>query len=270
MSQDIRVIYQAKDITPAVTDYRSGAEAFAYIAGQYLYVGSVMPFNNLWFEPGVFNTNTSLVSVSNWFGNLWYPAVDIRDDSDGMKKAGRISWSTDRLKGWDIEQTSEDVTGLEAFKVYWRYWARLSWSANFSSTTTLKYIGQKFSNDSILATYYPDLLDTEILTGFAAGKTNWDEQHYAASDALISDLRASGIVVSGSQVLDWTIFQVAACHKVAEIVYKAFGQPYFDQLKQAREDYISSKKVTFNSIDRNGNGNLDPVERTISTNFATR
>jgi hypothetical protein len=270
MSQDIRLIYNSTDLTTSLVDFRSGVSAFPYTSGQYLYVGSFMPFNNLWFEVGTANTNATTVSVSNWFGNSWVPAVDIRDESAGLTATGRLSWSTDRLKGWDREQTSEDVDGVTSFKIYWKYWARISWSNAMSGSTSLRYVGQKFSTDTILATYYPDLGNADLKSGFAVGKTNWDDQHYMAAEAIIADLKRGDIIVSGSQILDWMMFQEASCHKVAEIVYKAFGQPYFEQLKQARADYLSAKKVNFNTVDLNQNGNIDPAERYFSTSFLTR
>lgn len=270
MSQDIRILYNGTDLTTALTDFRAGVSSFPYTTGQHLYVGSFMPFNNLWFEVSPASTHGAVVSVDLWFGNAWVPAVDIRDETSGLNDTGRLSWNTNRLKGWDREQTSKDVDGVEAFEIYWKYWARFSWSQNFPGGKTLRYVGQKFSSDSVLATYYPDLSNADIKTGFTAGKTTWDDQHYMAAEAIIADLKRGDIIVSGSQIIDWTLFQEASCHKVAEIVYKAFGQPYFDQLRQARADYLAAKKVGFNSIDLNQNGALDPVERYVSTSFLTR
>jgi len=270
MSQDLRVIYNGADITKAVVDFRAGTQSFHYLVGQYLYVGSVMPFNNLFFEVQPHNNNAATASVDMWFGQQWTPAVDLRDETNGMANTGRLSWATDRLKGWDREETSEDVTGLSAFKVYWKYWARLSWSAEFSNNTAIRYLGQKFSEDAVLYTYYPDLNNTDILTGFATGKTNWNDQHYMAAERIIADLKKGDIVISSSQIMDWTQYEEASCHKVAEIVYKAFGQPYSDQLKRARDDYTAAMNVKYPLIDVNGNGSPDPVERRLSTNFMTR
>lgn len=268
--QDQRVIYNTFDISQKVNDFRTGTQAFAYVAGGSLYIGSVAPFNNVWFDLGVLNTNTTVPSVKIWWANGWHDAVDLNDDTDGMKQSGRLSWNTDKDKSWDIEQTSEDVAGLAAFKIYWRYWVKISWSADFSAGTTLKYVGQKFATDDTLYSFYPDLSIADIKSGFEAGKTSWDEQHFMAAEHIIRDLKKSGIIKSRSQLLDWTLLQDAACHKVAEIVYQAFGQPYNDQLVRARGQYLEAINIKHFSVDQNANGRLDAPEATHSTIFGTR
>jgi hypothetical protein len=268
--QDQRVIYNTFDISPKVNNFRTGVQAFAYVQGGYLYVGSIAPFNNLWFEMGTANTAPATAAVKIWWGNTWNDVVDMTDETAGMTATGRLSWNTDRLKGWDIEQTSEDVAGITSFKIYWKYWVRISWSADFSSGTTLKYVGQKFADDDILYSFYPDLSLTDIKVGFETGKTSWDEQHYMAAEHIIRDLKKRGIIKSKSQLLDWSLFQAASCHKVAEIVYQAFGQPYADQLKLARAAYNEAIDLKHFSVDLDGDGKLSDFERQSSTIFGTR
>lgn len=268
--QDQRVLYNSIDISPKVNDFRAGVQNFAYLSGGYLYIGSVAPFNSLFLEFGTLNTTASTPSIDVWWGNSWASTVDVIDETNSMRATGMITWNTDRLKGWDVEQTSEDVTGISAFKIYWRYWARISWSADFSIGTTMKYIGQKFSSDEILSSFYPDLSLADIKTGFQAGKTTWDEQHFMAAEHIVRDLKKSGIIKSRSQLLDWKLFQDAACHKVAEIVYQAFGQPFADQLVRARGQYLEALNVKNFHTDQNANASLDPVERVLSSVFATR
>lgn len=270
MLQDQRVISHATDISVAVNDFRTGTAAFVYTSGQYLYIGAPMPFNNLWFEVGTANVNAATPTIQQWFGNAWVSAVDVSDETAGLTASGRMSWNTDRLKGWDFEQTSETVTGLESFKIYWKYWLRISFSATFSVGTTLKYIGQKFSNDTILPSYYPDLMQAEVLSGFATGKTTWDEQHYMAAEAIVADLKARNIIFERGQLLDWSIFTPAACHKVAEIAYTAFGSPYLEQLKLARANYKDALNIKFFKADKNLNGSLDPAEKAFTTAFGGR
>lgn len=270
MILDQRVIHQATDISPAVNDYRTGAYTFPYQAGQYLYIGSIYPFNNLWFEMGVLNIVSATVSVEMWFGHKWVAAVDVIDETNGLKQTGRIQWNTDLDEGWDIEQRSSDVTGIETFNIYNMYWLRLSWDATLTSTMTLKYIGQKFSSDSILYSYYPDLQQAALLAAFAAGKATWDEQHYMASERVISDLKRRNIIKSRSELLDYSLFSEASCHKVAEILYKAFGSPYDDQRTVVKKYYDDSLNIKFFNTDQDNNGRLDPIERQYTTSFMTR
>lgn len=270
MSQDFRAIYNSIDITPKVADFRAGTQAFSYTAGSYLYLGSVTPFNNLWFEMAHPNNASATVSIQNWWGNSWVDVVDVTDETNALGTSGRVSWSTDRLKGWDIEQTSEDVAGISSFKIYWKYWLRFSWSHNFNGNPLIGYIGQKFSTDSVLYSYYPDLNNTTIRHSFANGKSNWDEQHFAAAEMIESDLKKKNIVISRSQIFDWKQFEEASCHKVAEIIYRALGQPYADQLTRARDDYRKALDTGYPIIDRNLDGKIEPIERQISTTFWSR
>jgi len=271
MIQNQRVIYNGTDISTKVNDYRSTTtQAFAYEVGQYLYIGSVLPMNNIWFHMSTLNTVNATVSVKIWWANAWTDAVDVIDETNGLKASGRIQWSPHRDKGWDWEQDSKDVTGLESFAIYWKYWLRISWSASMSNNTALRYIGQKYSDDSTLYAIYPDLSNTDLLAGFAAGKTTWDDQHYVAAQCIERDLRTRNIIKDRSQILDWSLLQEASCHKVAEIAYRAFGQPYAEQLARASKDYSNALNLSFYNVDQNANGKLDPVERHITTHFAAR
>lgn len=265
-----RVIHNTTDISLLVNDYRTGAYTFPYTTGQYLYIGSLYPFNNLWFEVGTPNAVSAAVSIEIWFGHQFKSAVDILDGTNGLFNSGRIQFNTDIDYGWDNEQRSADVTGLSSFKIYNMYWIRVSWNAVLTNTMTLKYIGQKFSNDDILTSYYPDLSLTALKEAFETGKTSWDEQHYMATERIINDLKRRNIVVSGKQLLDHDKFIEPACHKVAEIIYKAFGTPYADQLKLARNDYNETLNMQFFNVDKCNSGTLDASERKISTGFMKR
>lgn len=271
MILDQRVLYGTTDISHEVNDYRAEHADFPYNTGQYLYIGSVLPFNNLWFEMGTPNNVTASVSVNIWFGNTWVPAVDVIDQTNGLKNSGRIQWNTDLNKGWDLQQYSKDVTGFSATSaIYNMYWLRMSWSANLHANSRINYIGQKFSDDTVLYSFYPDLNNTTVQSSFASGKTDWTEQHYMAAEHIVRDLRKNGIIITRGQILDYSLLVDASCHKVAEIIYQAFGEPYFEQLKAARSAYKEASQIKFFNVDRSGNGRLDDVERCYSTSFVTR
>ena len=271
MILDQRVLYGTTDISHEVNDYRAEHADFPYSTGQYLYIGSVLPFNNLWFEMGTPNNVTATVSIDIWFGHSWVSAVDVIDQTNGLKVTGRLQWNTDLNKGWDVEQYSKDVTGFSSTSaIYNMYWLRLSWNATMLAGTTIRYIGQKFSDDATLYSFYPDLDNTTVKTSFSAGKTNWTEQHYMAAEHIVRDLKKNGIIISRGQIMDYALLVDASCHKVAEIVYQAFGEPYFEQLKQARAGYKEASQLKFFNTDQMSNGRLDPIERCISTSFVTR
>lgn len=271
MIQDQRVFNGTTDISVAVNDFRSASAAFAYTTGNYMYIGSILPFNNLWFEMGTVNSNAATASISMWWGNEWVSAVDIIDGTSGLTATGRLQWNTNINKGWDREQYSTDVTGLSsAPTVYNFYWLRLSWSANFSAGTTIKYIGQKFSDDTTFYTFYPDLNNTTILTSFDASKTNWNDQHYMAAEHIIRDLRKGGIIKSKGQILDYSLLVDASCHKVAELIYQSFGKPYADQMATARKAYKEACELKFYNVDHDADGRLSEIERGTSTTYTTR
>ncbi len=268
---DQRVFHASTDISAKVNDFRAGVHTFSYTSGQYLYIGSVLPLNNLWFEIGTANDVAATLSIDIWYGGAWVSAVDIMDETSGLFTTGRISWNTDIGKSWDREAESRNVTGLPASsRIFDMYWMRMSWNVTLKATTTLKYIGQKFSIDSVLESIYPDLRTADIKTAFATDKTTWDEQHYIAAEEIIGDLKQKDIIVSREQIMDYKLFEKASCHKIAEIVYRSFGQPYFEQLAEAKKDYSKAMAIKFPNVDLNADGKLDDAEKRMNISFLTR
>lgn len=268
---DQRVIWESTDISTKVGDFRDPKASFVYTAGQHLYIGSPYPFNNLWVEMGTLNTNASVVSVSMYFGQTWTPAVDIIDETSGFTASGRLQWNTDLNQGWNLAQYSSDLPGFSStFRIYNMYWVRLAFTATFSVGTTVQYIGQKFSTDTNLFSHYPDLNNSTMMTAFAAGKTDWKDQHFMAAEHIVRDLTKGGVIKNRSNLLDYSLFLDAGCHKVAEIVYASFGTPYFEQMKEARSRYKEAINLKFFNTDQDLNGRIDPIERNFSTNFVKR
>lgn len=236
-------------------------------ADDYLYIGSDLPFNHRFFYVDSGNDSASVVSVDIWDGGEWVAAVDVQDETKlsgkSLKQSGIISWATDRNKGWSIEDTTENVTGLTSVKIYNMYWVRLSFSADFTSTTTLKYVGHKFSKDAdLLPLGYADLNRSDVKTSFEAGKLDWTDQHIAAGEAILKYLQAKRYLRSGNQILDWRTFSEASIYKLAEIIYTSFGSDFEDRRALAEKKYHSALNSggLFN-IDRDADGHKDVVER---------
>ena len=263
-----RVLHQGTDLSIALGDYRSGAYAMTYVAGQKVYVGTSAPMNSLWIDlstVAVIATGAPVVEV--WFNQAWVTAVDIIDETTAMTVSGRISWTLDLFSGWDYEQLSTSV-GLANTSIFNRYWLRLSWPNNFAAT--MGFLGQKFSGDLSFASTYPDLMQSAILTGFKAGKTNWNEQHFMAAEAIIKDLRRRNIILKRGQVMDWTVFEDAACHKVAEIVYQAFGAPYKEHVIAAKQRYETEMNTRVFVVDITLDGHLDEKEKINTSGWMVR
>lgn len=263
-----RVLHQLTDISLSVGDFRLGAYAMTYTAGEYVYVGANSPFSNLYIEmttPLVSGVGAPTIEV-RW-GNAWVSAVDILDQTSGLTANGRISWSVDALKGWEWEQYSKDV-GLTGTHIYNRFWLRLSWDSGFSAS--IKYLGQKFSDDTTFKSYYPDLMQSEILDAYESGKTTWNEQHYMAAEAILADLEDRNIIKKSGQVFDWSKFELASCHKVASIVYTAMGKAYAKAKNAADVAYNKELGLKLKNIDTNEDGRLTPDENVESQGWMTR
>jgi len=254
-----------KDISMAVANYRSAGYTLPIIAAQdAVYIASDMPFNHKWIELSTANTETTTISLANWF-DQWVDVVDLVDNTNGLKNSGYITWKTNRLKGWTSELDSNDVTGVTNSAIYNMYWLKMTFSANLSLTTKIKTICNKFSDDIILTDYYPDLANSDLKTAFEAGKTTWDDQHFIAADIIIRDMKKMNIIKSPSQLMNFELFAEAGAHKVAEIVYNGLGRPYLDQKNEARKAYDAAINIKHFDIDDDGDGNLTPCEMQTKT-----
>lgn len=228
-----------------------------------IYIGSEMPFNHRWIELATLATGSRTLSVSIWDGSAFNAAVDVLDETDGFTQSGLLTWNTDRLKNWAYEETTENVTGLTSLKIYDLFWIKITFSDDLTNSPTIAHIGHKFATDDDLAAYYPTLLESDVLTGFEPGKTNWNEQHFIAAEEIIDYLRAKKRIWTGDQILDAREFKKAGVHKVADIILKGFGRDYEDVRKAARADYYASFNKGNLKLDITGDGKLQRAERSF-------
>jgi hypothetical protein len=257
------------DLSASLNDIFSSSETVGVVFDEdYLYIGSDLPFNHRYFNVSTANDQTSAVSVDIWSGSAWNPAVDVVDQTKGsagktLSQSGIISWTTDRNKSWGSNDTTENMTGsgLTSLKIYGLYWVRLSFSADLKATTALKYVGHKFSRDTDLGGYYSDLTRSNVMSGFKAAKTNWDEQHVLAAEEIIRDLRKKQIIWSRNQIFGWEEFVDASVHKVAEIAYSAFGADYEERRKVARERYDEALDKLVFAVDKDEDGRVEESEQ---------
>lgn len=272
-----RVLHGTSDISEIVNDFRTPAYTFAYtLGGDALYIGSEVPFNQIWIEPTAPNAIAADVAVQVWWSNAWNAVVDIHDGTKtlggtkSLAQAGRIQWNLDRLKGWDVEEESDDVDGLSGTQIYGFYWLKLTWTATLTPSTSLKFIGQRFSRDTDLYGFYPDLNNSAMQESFAADKANWNEQAYMSADVIVRDLIARKIILARGQIFDHSRFLDASIHKTAELIYRAMGKPFAENRAEAAKSYAAAMNKDFFRIDRNADGRLDPREKAESTTFLSR
>lgn len=255
------------DLSRELNDVTTGTKVVAIVAAEdKLYLGSEAPFNHRWLMVSVANDQASVASVKLWSGSAWESALDVIDQTSvggaTLAQSGILSWTKNRDKAWVRAGVSTDIAALASGPViYDMYWAEVSFSGNLKNTTALKYVGHKFADDNHLAVHYPDLVRTSVLTAFKTGKTNWDEQHVAAAEELIADLRGMAQLWSGSQILDWEKFNLAAVHKCANVIMRAFGDDYAEQREDAQEEYDRALRRAPVGIDRDQDGSLDRSEK---------
>lgn len=267
MFHNQRLIWNTTEVSAELNDFRSGTKSFAYATETYFYVGQEKPFNNLWIEPQTGNVSGAAVAVEIWYANAWHAAVDVSDGtvsgSASLAQAGRIAWNTSWQKSWDFVDRASLVTGLSSFEIYDLYWTRLSWDANLSAGTVLKYIGQKFASETELVSFYADLRQTGLKTAFGGNtKTTWDTELYIATDQVINDLKARKIIDAKGQIVDWSVLVEPCCHKAAALIYHGLG-PQFREVKlDAMKAYDEAMKIEKFRVDKDNDGKASVKEKT--------
>lgn len=268
-----RIIYSDNgvftDLSVALNDYHVGTSTVAVVAAEdAIYVGSDLPFNHRFIEVTTANDQTSVMSVELFDGSSWNAAVDVIDQTAAsgrtLAQSGSVSWNKDKRKGWARRDTA-DIPALSSLVIYNLFWARFKFTANLKSTTALGFVGQKFSNDTELAGYWPQLVRSEVYAQWDAGtKTSWNEQHYQSAEKIIQDLKKKGVIYTDAQVLNWEIFKEASIHKTAEIIMNAFGKDWEKPRDEAKARYADALDLFLFEIDKNQNTLLDESE-TIPT-----
>jgi len=276
---DQRVFYSDNgvltDHSVVANDFRAGFVAIPYVSTQdYIYIGTDLPFNHRYIDVQTANTSAAEVVIEIWNGRVFNPAIDIIDQTRvgalPLAKDGSIRWSRNRDTVWVRELDSVNVLGLADTKISNFFWLRLSWSASLFAGTTIKFIGQKFSEDVELFSYYPDLNNASLMSAFATAKTDWNEQHYVAAEQIIRALKRKNVIFSGDQILDAELFVEPSVHKVAELIYAGLGQAYNDRRMSAALKYEQSLDLGFLRIDLDGDSNLTAKERGTATGYLSR
>jgi len=269
-----------KDISKPLNDFRGAHNVVIdyKAATDSIYIGTELPFNSRYFKVGTTNNLSSNASIAVWDGNSWVPTKDVIDETQeshlhdtSLFKNGSISFVLDRDdRGWGSEQDSNDIPNLTGTFIYDLFWSKWTWSADWKAQTSLSYIGSLYSTDNDLATFYPDLMNIDLMSAFETGKTDWLDQGISAAEAIERELRSKSIIMRREQLFDWSLLIEASIHKTAEIIYGGLGSAYNEAKKLALESYIKAINLKYFETDRNGDGFLSPVEQRHSQTFFTR
>lgn len=275
MAIDKRIFFKNNtslvEITESVSGFKSDSYVIDFVAAEdKLIIGSVLPFNHLYFKFVVPNEETSTPTVKFWDVNAFRSVIDLVDLTNGFKNDGIIRWEVPENYNWYLEQYSYNVTGLSTTEIYNMYWAEISFSADLTATTDLKFVGHRYSSDEELYAYYPDLSQTTLLTQYQTGKTDWSEQAIMAADNIHMHLKAKNLIVSDAQILSPDVLKIASIHKTAEIIYSAFGSSYKDNKAAAALEFDKSINMKQFKLDSNGDGRLSRPEMFHTTGGATR
>lgn len=265
------------DASIALSNIHSETAVFNYeTATDFLYLGSDLPFNHRHFALSVVNAVAGTVTVDLWDGTTWVPAIDILDltSTSGvtLAKDGIIAWRPDEDRSsWNWDDT-DDMTdsGLESLKIKGLYWARVKFSADLTDTLAFSYIGHKFCKDEELESEYPEFAQTALKTAFEAGKTDWNEQELVAAEYIVTDLRQMNLITSMNQILDWRVFSKASVHKTAEIIFRAMGDDYKDNMVEAIKAYKNYINLKQFNIDRNRDATLTEKETHPISTYLSR
>lgn len=266
---------EEKDISRELAKFDSLESSLSITSDDNLYIGTRLPFNHFFIEieDGNAELNKPEFTIETWDGDRWRQCFDIIDGTNGLSQSGHIEFTPDREWQWwryDTNYSNSVIEDLKNFKIYDKYWLKISFSENLSENIKIKYIGNKFSDDVDLKLEYPDLLRTSVLEAFETNKTNWNGQHFRAAEIVIKDLIDIGVIEEKGQILNWRDYTDAAIHKVAEIAFNSFGSSYTDNSVTARREYQDRISKRIHRVDRNKNAIEDPEESFNITGFMNR
>lgn len=262
------------DISRPLAKYRSGESSFTFVAtDDAIYIGSLLPFNHLYFKLGSnVNANASEVSIKTYNGSEFVPVVNIVDETAvsgaSLAQSGFIQWLTDQNESWEREDTSNDgvsiITELGSVTIYDKYWLEIKFS-NDLTAVDLQWLGQIFSDDDDLRSEYPDLLRSNVLAAFESGKTDWQEQHARAAELIAKDLVSKRIIDRKEQIVDRDAYKLASVSKVAELIFKSFGDDYINDRTAARQEYDARMNKAIYNVDKDKDARLD-VDEAVQQN----
>lgn len=238
----------------------------------YLYLGFKQPFTTRYINLSVVNTNACTLAVSYWDGSAWTAVEDLVDETNGFTQSGFISWLN--FGQWDRKsQTPIIAVGSEneAQLDLEYYWVRITTSVDMSATTAIQSVTNLFCHDTLMATYYPEILsDTRYLP---SNRTDFMEQYQAAKDHVVRRMRQMGKITDEGDILDIVDVSVAAVHATAYIILNPIAKGS-DELRAAANDAYKACEAELSrgtqAVDTNKDGMIVPAEKFSGTLFLSR
>lgn len=269
------------DWTTVLNRYDTSNVSFSLVAAEdYIYIASDLPFNHVYIKIDSSNKNeetSSIDYIEYWDKNDWRKVVEVIDETEVLDVAlaqdGFITWTPDKEYKWtadDTKSNSGSITDLSSVTVYDRFWIRIKYTANFTASTGINWIGQLFCSENDLFSEFPELNNSNLFASWKTGKTNWEEQRVKASEVIVKDLKSKDIIQSRDQIIAREDLVLAATSKTAEIIMIPRGQSYEDERIRVNTEYRDRLNNSFPVIDKNANAIADKDEVIVKYGMLTR
>jgi hypothetical protein len=264
----MRIFHNELEITKELIRLNGIHVEIDYVLGDFIYIATDLPFNHFYLKHAPPANNIPATMKLEYYSNGWTEVIDLKDETNAIFTDGFVEFTPNRDSTWSRVSSSADF-GLTKI-VYDKYWIRISFDATLKPNCELSFLGNKFSDDVDLFHEYPIFNNTDFLTAFESGKTNWEEQHVKAAEVIIADLVKKRVIIAPEQILDRRKFIGASVCKVAEIIFTAFGNDYLEQKKEASAEYHRRLDISQYSVDANSNAILEPVETQTRQGWLSR
>ena len=234
---------------------------------KYLYILTDYPFNGINFLIDSVTPHTNALKVEQYGSRAWRAVDDILDDTNGLQTNGRLNLILNSDYKIDLMDT-EDIDELKTKKIQNKYCYRISSTGEIE--VSLKFIGQIFATEIDLYSLYPELSSARTMDNFKRGKTDWIEQMEVVSRQIVKDLRARNIVFDANNILEIDKLSIPCAHKVAHIVFSAFGEDYTEQRNAAYSSYKEAIDNFRPVVDENEDGIVTRQERKVTSGVMFR
>lgn len=251
-----RVLLNSTEITSSLTKPNGSPVAMALDTPDALYLGYHGKFASRYIQVGTGNADPVNLIAKYWNGSAWQDVDDFIDQTlvgtSTLAASGFLSWAN--KEDWQ----ARSLSGIDSDVSL--YWIQLTVDAAVTPSTTLLSILNIFSDDELLASYYPELIsDTRFLP---SGKTNFLDQHVAAKDAVVLRLKQRAMIDDESQVIDANAVAIAAVHKAAHIIIQpiATSDVTRELAKEAKSSFDEEINRTSLRLDLDKDGQVSELE----------
>lgn len=253
------------DISKECVEYGRDSKVIQLIsADDYLYVGLYKPFNQVYVEMKVANTNANTFTAQYYNGSTWNSLSNFYDLSKGFTRSGFLSWS--KSTDWsEVAVNSEEL-----------FWIRLKPSADHSVTTELQGLNIVFADDQDLVNEFSSIASQ--LPNF--GVNSYITFHQSVRDDIVQAIRNSGAFKYNNELKNITKWDFLSQDEIKRAsIYHCLSKIFFelsdsieDKWYQRSKDYNDkgnkALEVYYLSLDKNDDGVADSNEKLSDRNIS--